>query len=60
MPNSCKEREEEASEEEAVQREGAVLSGQLSRDGLQREKLDTGEDRTSQRTRRSQTIRTDC
>ena len=36
----------------------AVLLGQLYRDRLQREnKLDTGEDRTSQRMRRSQKIR---
>jgi hypothetical protein len=38
----------------------AVLLGQLYRDKLQREnKLGTGEDRRSQRMRRSQKIRTD-
>ena len=41
--------------------EEAVLLGQLYRDRLQREnKLDTGEDRMSQRMRRSQKIRTYC
>ena len=39
----------------------AGLLGQLYRDRLQREnKLDTGEDRRSQKMRRSQKIRTDC
>ena len=39
----------------------AVLSGQLYRDRLQKEnKLDIGEDRKSQRMRRSQKIRTDA
>ena len=43
------------------QRDRAALLGQLYRDRLQREnKLDTGEDRMSQRMRRSQKIRTDC
>ena len=42
------------------ERKKAVLLGQFYRDRLQREnKLDTGEDRTSQRIRRSQKIRTD-
>ena len=48
---------------DAERRKGkeAVLLGQLCRDRMQREnKLDTGEDRTSQRRRRSQKIRTDC
>ena len=48
-----------------VVREGAVQRErgrrQLWRDRLQREnKLDTGEDRRSQRMRRRQKIRTDC
>ena len=41
--------------------EEAVLLGQLHRDRLQREnKLDTDEDKTNQRMRRNQWIRTDC
>jgi hypothetical protein len=40
---------------------GAVLPGQLYRKRLYREnKLDIGKDRTSQRMRRSQKIRTYC
>jgi hypothetical protein len=46
-----KEKEEEEEEE-------AVFLGELYSDRSQRE--DTGEDRTSQRLRRSQRIRTDC
>jgi hypothetical protein len=41
--------------------ESLVLLEQLYRDGLQRKnKLDIGEDRTSQTMTRSQKIRTDC
>ena len=50
MREQCREEEKEA-----------VLLGEFYRDRLQREnKLDTGEDRMSQRMRRSQKIRTDC
>jgi hypothetical protein len=42
-------------------RKDAVLLGQLYRDRVQREnKAETGGDRTRQRLRRSQRIRTDC
>ena len=63
MPNSKEKRgkrsylREQCREEEKE----AVLQGEFYRDRLQREnKLDTGEDRMSQRMRRSQKIRTDC
>ena len=62
MPNSHKKKEEreptEKGAEEGKEKGGAVL--QLYRDRLQREKrLDPGDDRMSQRRRRSQKIRTD-
>ena len=63
MPNSHKKREEKEATLGAVERErkGEFLLGQLYRDVLQREnKLDTGENRLSQKMRRSQKIRTYC
>ena len=70
MPNSHKGRGKESylrkssieigGGEEGRKREGTVLPGELHRDRLQRKnKLDTDEDRKSQRMRLSQKIRTD-
>ena len=55
------EEKEEEKEEEEEEETTDSFTGQLQGDRLQREnKLDTGEDRASQRMRRRQKIRTDC